>query len=42
LFYNFGTEPEEIKNYLLEHGFVYSEEQKQFRPTGYDEVTSCE
>ena len=39
LCYNFGTEPEEIKDYLLEHGFVYSEEQKQFRLTGYDEVT---
>ena len=40
LCYNFGTEPEEIKDYLLEQGFVYSEEQKQFRPIGYDEVTT--
>ena len=39
LCYNFGTEPKEIKNYLFGHGFVYSEEQKQFRPIGYDSVT---
>ena len=31
LCYNFGTEPKEMKNYLYEHGFVYSEKQKQFR-----------
>ena len=31
LCYNFGTEPEDIKGYLYEHGFVYSEEQKQFK-----------
>ncbi len=36
LCYNFGTEPKEIKGYLLHHGFVYSEEQRQFRPIGYD------
>jgi hypothetical protein len=37
LCYNFGTEPEDIKEYLHGHGFVYSEKQKQFRPIGYDE-----
>ena len=31
-------EPKDIKNYLYGHGFVYSEEQKQFRPIGYDKV----
>lgn len=36
LCYNFGKEPEEVKAYLLEHGFVYSKEQKQFRPIGFD------
>jgi hypothetical protein len=36
LCYNFGTEPTDIKDYLLEHGYVYSEEQRQFRPIGYN------
>lgn len=36
LCYNFNREPEEIKSYLLQHDYVYSEEQKQFRPVGYD------
>jgi len=35
LCYYFDKEPEEIKNYLNEQGFVYDEEQKQFRPIGY-------
>lgn len=39
LCYNFGTEPKDIKNYLLEYGFVYSDNQRQFRPIGYDTVT---
>ena len=39
LCFNFGTEPKEIKKYLFGHGFVYSEEQRQFRPIGYDSVT---
>ncbi|MCQ2192099.1 MAG: DUF4250 domain-containing protein [Paludibacteraceae bacterium] len=34
--YNFNREPEEIKAYLGEHGYVYSEEQKQVRPQGYN------
>lgn len=33
---NFDRDVEELKEYLKENGFVYSEEQKQFRPTGYD------
>ncbi len=36
LCYNFNVDPEEIKSYLLGHGYVYSEDQSQFRPTGYD------
>lgn len=36
LCYNFNSEPEDIKAYLLEHEYVYSEEQKQFRPIGFD------
>ena len=35
LCFHFNKEPEEIKNYLQEHDFVYDEEQKQFRPVGY-------
>ncbi len=35
LCYNFNREPEEIKSYLHQHAYVYSEEQKQFRPVGY-------
>ena len=36
LCYAFSREPEEIKDYLLKYGFVWSEQQKQFRPIGYD------
>ncbi len=36
LCYAFNREPKEIKAYLLRHGFVWSEHQKQFRPIGYD------
>ncbi|MBR3454723.1 MAG: DUF4250 domain-containing protein [Bacteroidaceae bacterium] len=36
LCYSFNREPEEIKEYLQQYGFVYSEHQKQFRPIGYD------
>ena len=36
LCYAFGRDPEEIKDYLRECGFVWSEQQKQFRPIGYD------
>ena len=34
---NFNTDAEQIKAYLYEAGYVYSEEQEQFRPIGYDE-----
>lgn len=37
LCYAFSREPKEIKDYLLKYGFVWSEQQKQFRPIGYDE-----
>ena len=36
LCYNFGREPEELKSYLRAHGFVYSDEQRQMRPIGYN------
>ena len=36
LCYAFSREPYEIKDYLLEKGFVWSEQQKQFRPIGYN------
>ncbi len=38
LCYNFGTDPKQIKDYLYQNGFVYSETQKQFRPIGFDEM----
>ncbi len=37
LCYAFSREPEEIKDYLLGKGYVYSGQQKQFRPVGFDE-----
>jgi len=37
LCYAFNRMPNDIKDYLLNHGFVYSEQQKQFRPLGYDQ-----
>ncbi len=39
LCYAFSREPREVRNYLLSHGFVWSEDQKQFRPIGYDDAT---
>ncbi|MBO4724507.1 MAG: DUF4250 domain-containing protein [Bacteroidaceae bacterium] len=33
---NFDRAPQELKEYLAANGYVYSEEQKQFRPEGYD------
>lgn len=36
LCYSFNREPQEIKDYLHGHGFVWSDNQKQFRPIGYD------
>ncbi len=37
LCYAFNRVPDDIKDYLLNRGFVYSEQQKQFRPVGYDQ-----
>ena len=34
---NFNTNAKQIKAYLLEAGYVYSEAQEQFRPVGFDE-----
>ena len=37
LCYSFNREPEEIKQYISDHGYVYSLSQLQFRPIGYDQ-----
>lgn len=37
LCYSFNREPEEIKQYLSDHGYVYSLSLRQFRPIGYDQ-----
>lgn len=34
---NFNTSAEQIKSYLLQAGYVFCEEQDQFRPIGFDE-----
>ena len=34
---NFGRNPEEVKAYLFENGYTYSETQKQMRPVGFDQ-----
>lgn len=39
LCYCYNEDPAEVKAYMLRHGYVYSEAQKQFRPVGYDEET---
>ncbi len=36
LCYAFSREPQEVKDYLADRGFAWSERQKQFRPIGYD------
>ena len=36
LCYAFDTEPEKIKAYLYEAGYIFSEEQEQFRAKGYE------
>lgn len=36
LCYAFGNKPQEIKDDLLEKGYVWSEQHKQFCPIGYD------
>ena len=37
LCYAFNRNPYELKKYLLQHGYVYSTEQKKMRPKGYDQ-----
>ena len=37
LCYAFGRDVKEITTYLKQHGYVYSESQKQMRPEGYDQ-----
>lgn len=37
LCYCYNTQPCEVQAYLALHGYVYSLEQKQFRPKGYDD-----
>ena len=37
LCYAFNRDPEEVKDYLHENGYVWNEQQKQFRPIGYDQ-----
>ena len=37
LCYNFNEDAERLKAYLYDAGYVYSEEQHQFRPIGFDE-----
>lgn len=36
LCYNFNEDVDKLKAYLLKAGYVYSEEQHQFRPIGFD------
>ena len=36
LCYAFGTDAQQVKEYLSRCGYVYSESQKQMRPEGYD------
>lgn len=37
LCYAFNRDPEEVKHYLEAHGYVWSAEQMQFRPEGFDQ-----
>jgi hypothetical protein len=34
----YDKDPEQLKDYLLKAGFIYSQTQKQFRPVGFDRV----
>lgn len=36
LCYAFNREAQEVKDYLMEKGYEWSEQQKQFRPIGYN------
>ncbi len=37
LCYAFDRDPQELKDYLYEYGFVFSDKQLQFRPIGFDQ-----
>ena len=37
LCYSFGELPDHLRKVLLAAGFVYSQEQRQLRPIGFDE-----
>jgi len=37
LCYAFNREPDEVKDYLRSHEYIYVESQKSFRPVGYDQ-----
>lgn len=37
LCYAFDRDPQKLKDYLYEYGFVFSDEQLQFRPIGFDQ-----
>ena len=37
LCYAFDCDPQELKDYLYEYGFVFSDEQLQVRPIGFDQ-----
>lgn len=37
LCYCFNRESQDIKDYLAHHDYVYSTDQKQFRPAGYNQ-----
>jgi len=41
LCYAFNREPDDIKAHLLKNGYVWSEEQKQMRPLGYNIPKDC-
>lgn len=41
LCYNFNTEEDDVKEYLSQYGFVYSDSQRQFRPVGYDQPNTA-
>lgn len=42
LCYCYNEDLERVKAYMLQHGYVYSEAQKQFRPVGFDRSSaSC-
>jgi phage antirepressor YoqD-like protein len=36
LCYCYNRNPKELKDFLLKNGYIYSDEQKQIRPVGFD------